>query len=259
MENSTYIMQDSREASRLERKVDSAAWVDRYLAPHLSADSSVLDVGCGPGHLSKSAAMIAKEVVGVDLHAERFPNAELPRNLRLVQGDANNLPFGDDDFDITFMRFLLEYTRDKQHTVDEIVRVTKPGGTVLVQDLDGQLLWHVPASDELAEAIAEALPLLESTGFDPMVGRKLYHFLKVAGLLDIKIQIEPYHLIQGTIDDKQREQWQLKLDIAKQALSKLRSPSFAERTCELLMSNLESPDTFTYSNVFTAYGTVPPT
>jgi SAM-dependent methyltransferase len=257
MAQSTYIMQDGREASRLERKVDSPGWVGRYLAPHLSADSSVLDVGCGPGHLSKGAAKLAKQVVGVDLHAERFPDAKLPENLRLVQGDANNLPFGDDEFDVTFMRFLLEYMRDKQHTVDEIVRVTKPGGTVLVQDLDGQLVWHYPVSDELTEAIGETLPLLESTGFDPMVGRKLFHFLSIAGLGDIQIKIEPYHVIQGTIDDEQRAQWQLKLDIAKHALSKLKSPSFAERTCDLLMKNLESPDTFTYSNVFTAIGTVP--
>jgi SAM-dependent methyltransferase len=257
MAHSTYIMQDGREASRLERKVDSDAWIARYLARYLSANARVLDVGCGPGHLSKGAAKFAKEVVGVDLHAERFPDAELPQNLRLVQGDANDLPLGDDDFDVTFMRFLLEYVKDKQHTVNEIVRVTKPGGTVLVQDLDGQLVWHYPVSDELTEAIGETVPLLESTGFDPMVGRKLFHFMSVAGLVDIQIQIEPYHVIQGTIGDEQKAQWQLKLDIAKHALSKLKSPSFAERTCDLLMKNLESPDTFTYSNVFTAIGTVP--
>jgi ubiquinone/menaquinone biosynthesis C-methylase UbiE len=44
-----YIMEDPREAMRLELKVDPEIWVDKYLAHHLTPGANVLSVGCGPG------------------------------------------------------------------------------------------------------------------------------------------------------------------------------------------------------------------
>ena len=44
-----YIMDDPREAMRLELKVDPEAWVHKYVAHRVSPHFKVLDVGCGPG------------------------------------------------------------------------------------------------------------------------------------------------------------------------------------------------------------------
>ena len=256
MKDSTYLMNDQREAGRIASQVDSDKWVKQYLSPYLSCDATVLDVGCGPGHLAAQVAQQVSLVVGVDLHAERFPDAQLPSNLILQQGDANNLPFDDNKFDVSYIRFLLEYLPNKQNAVNEIVRVTKPGGIILLQDLDGQLVWHYPISDDLAQMFEEAMVALASTGFDPFVGRKLFSYLSIAKATNIQMQIEPYHVIAGTISNTQKEQWTLKLDIAKRPLTKLKSASFANKVCAALLNYLESPDTLTYSNVFTVVGTV---
>lgn len=256
MGNNSYFMNDKRESRRLIDKVDGDQWVSQYLAPYLSSQSKVLDIGCGPGHLAISVSQQASSVIGVDLHAERFSKTKLPSNVTLQQANARNLPFDDNEFDVSYMRFLLEYLPEKQSVVSEIVRVTKPGGTIVLQDLDGQLMWHYPISDALANMLKEVELLLGSTGFDPFVGRKLFSYMTIAKVLDIRVQVEPYHFIAGAIDETQRLQWALKLDIAKQALTKLKSKHFADKACEEFMKHLESPDVLTYSNMFTVVGTV---
>ena len=44
-----YIMEDPREAMRLELKIDPEAWVRKYMAGRLKPRAEVLSVGCGPG------------------------------------------------------------------------------------------------------------------------------------------------------------------------------------------------------------------
>lgn len=254
MSGSQYIMQDEREADRLISKVDCDKWVEQYISTYLSPEATVLDVGCGPGHLAGTVAQYVKQVIGVDLHAERFPHTQQISNLTLMQGDAKSLRFEDNKFDLSYMRFLLEYLPDKQKAINELVRVTKPGGIILVQDLDGQLVWHHPIADELQQLLNEAMVALESTGFDQYVGRKIFSLLSVANADDIQVKIEPYHLIAGTINDTQREQWVLKLGIAKKILTQLKTAKFADDVCDSFLNHLDSPHTLTYSNVFTVIG-----
>src|SRR5256885_13262071 len=54
------------------------------------------------------------------------------------------MEFESNSFDLVYCRMLLQYLREKEQAVAEMTRVCKPGGTVLLQDLDGQLLWHYP-------------------------------------------------------------------------------------------------------------------
>src|SRR5262249_1574218 len=114
----------------------------RYLSCHLRPGMRVLDAGCGPAVITAAVARATPEldVVGLDAGAARAADAEatLDRipNARVVLGDIQNLPFPDCSFDLVFSRFVLEYVSDKQQAVDELVRVCRPGGTVLLQDLD---------------------------------------------------------------------------------------------------------------------------
>ena len=52
-----YIMEDPREALRLELKVDPNAWVQRYLANRVRPGAEVLSVGCGPGVILAAVAV----------------------------------------------------------------------------------------------------------------------------------------------------------------------------------------------------------
>jgi SAM-dependent methyltransferase len=251
-------MDDPRESSRLVAKVDSAAWVNRFLQPVIDRQSvaKVLDVGCGPGEIANAVADANPNLrlTGVDASAARIAEALAHDRVELINGDACDLPLEDESFDVVYCRFLLEYLPDKEQAVAELVRVTKPGGFILLQDLDGQLVWNYPLSPERETIIDQSLTALAKTGFDPMVGRKLFHLLGQTDMHDVSVNIEPYHQIIGAIQEPERTQWELKLDIARSALSKMVSPDFAGEAYKTFMAHLDSPHTITYSNLFTVVG-----
>jgi SAM-dependent methyltransferase len=259
-----YIMDDPRESQRLLDKVDAASWISKYFEEHLQGARTILSVGCGPGVFLREMAEIHPdtEFVGVDLSAERIHDAEarlhgVP-NARVQIGDAQALPFESGSFDFVFCRFLMEYLPDKQRAVQEMLRICRCGGKILLQDLDGQLLWHSPEDPELQQTIEQVVSRLATTGFDPCVGRKLFNLCFEGGLADINVQIDPYHLYAGTIVEEQLDLWRTKLEIAKPQLAKvLGSDEAAIRYTERFLGYLQRPDTLTYSCLFSVLGTKP--
>lgn len=258
----SYIMEHPAEGQRLLDKADAGAWIAKFLDPHLPRVKSLLSVGCGPGvflrELAESHPDI--EIVGLDKSTDRVEQAKqrfrgLP-NARAYVGDAMDIPFEANRFDLVFCRFLLEYLPDKQLAVREMARVCSEGGKLLLQDLDGQLLWHYPEDTELRETTERVVSYLESTGFDPFVGRKLFSLCIKAALSNVTVQVDPYHLYAGRIDDKQFSQWKTKLDIARpQLVAVLGSEESARIYSERFLSYLRNPETLTYSCLFTVSAT----
>jgi SAM-dependent methyltransferase len=196
---------------------------------------------------------------GVDISDERVHEAK-QRNREnaqatFVRGDAQAMDFASNSFDLVYSRMLLEYLKDKEGAVQEMARVCKRGGVVLLQDLDGQLLWHYPEDPVVQATVEKVVRALAATGFDPFVGRKLFFFAHRAGLKNIDVQVECYHLIAGEIEPAILEQWELKLEIAGPQLARLLgSESEAREQSRRFLHYLRRPDTLTYSTVFTVTG-----
>src|SRR5882672_9067455 len=150
---------------------------------------------------------------GLDLSHQRLLQA-IERNggnprLRFSCGDAQQMQFASDSFDLVYTRMLLQYLPEQDKAVAEMVRVCRPGGVVLMQDLDGQLMWHYPEEPLMQHTIDRVIKALAQTGFDPFVGRKLFWLARNAGLKNLQVQVEAYHLITGQIDPAILEQWEL--------------------------------------------------
>src|SRR4051794_18530940 len=121
--------QDAR-AAELEREVVA------FVTP--SGDERALDSGTGSGALAFALAPHVREVVGVDIvpelleqareRAERFPN------VTFVEGDATKLPFDYGSFDLAGTLRTLHHIPRPELAMAELVRVTRPGGRVLVID-----------------------------------------------------------------------------------------------------------------------------
>jgi SAM-dependent methyltransferase len=92
-----------------------------------ASPTSILDVGCGEGVLThKWAQRIEGRVVGIDLddpalQAEWEKRSAPNLDYRVMK--AENLPFGDDEFDLASAIEVLEHVPDPQHTVAEMARV----------------------------------------------------------------------------------------------------------------------------------------
>jgi ubiquinone/menaquinone biosynthesis C-methylase UbiE len=256
-----YIMEDPREAMRLELKVDPRAWVQKYLAHRIRAGAEILSVGCGPGVILREACELDTSIraTGLDISEERVQEAK-QRNrenaqANFVRGDAQAMDFASNSFDLVYSRMLLEYLKDKERAVMEMARVCKRGGTVLLQDLDGQLLWHYPEDPVVQGTVEKVVKALAATGFDPFVGRKLFSLAHKAGLKNIDVQVECYHLIAGEIEPAILQQWELKLEIAGPQLARLLgSENEAREKSRRFLEYLRRPDTLTYSTVFTVIG-----
>ena len=166
----------------------SASWGDNYaidleiqnIGKYIKQNDSVLDVGCSNGHAT--LAMLQKKpakLYGVD-YAEnmiRFANenkAKLnnPGNVFFDVGDIKNLRFEDDFFDVVYTtRVLINLPNwGEQITgIEECIRVTKKGGTII-----------------LSEAFWEPLVLLNSIRslkqLTPLVEHDFNRYLKKAKL-----------------------------------------------------------------------------
>jgi ubiquinone/menaquinone biosynthesis C-methylase UbiE len=104
-------------------------------AADLRAGWRVLDVACGNGNATLAAARSGTHAVGVDYVPELLEDGRvraaaegLDVDFRL--GDAEDLPVGDGSFDASLSVFGSMFAPDHQRAADEIVRVTRPGGTV---------------------------------------------------------------------------------------------------------------------------------
>jgi ubiquinone/menaquinone biosynthesis C-methylase UbiE len=256
-----YIMEDPREAMRLELKVDPEAWVHKYLTHRVPPGAEVLSVGCGPGVILRAVSALDPSIkaTGIDISAERVQEAirKNPANSRVkfVRGDAHAMQFPSDSFDLVYSRMLFEYLLEKEQAIAEMVRVCRPGGTVLLQDLDGQLLWNYPEEPIVQRTVEKVVAGLATTGFDPFVGRKLFSLAHKAGLTNIDAQVECYHLIAGEIEPNILKQWELKLEIAVPQIARILGGERAAREqIQGFIEYLRKPDTLTYSNVFTITG-----
>ncbi|WP_065357736.1 class I SAM-dependent methyltransferase [Kluyvera georgiana] len=115
----------------------------RRLSEWLSEDgeATVLDVGCGAGHASFTAATQVSQVTAYDLSegmlavvAEEAEKRGL-HNITCAQGPAEILPFGDNSFDVVISRYSAHHWHDMQAALMEIRRVLKSGGRFIMMDI----------------------------------------------------------------------------------------------------------------------------
>ena len=120
-----------------ELAADSAAQVDAY---HLLRGALLLDVGGGPGFFARAFEERGATYVAVDADAGEMRLHGRDPGPRTVQADGTALPFADGTFDVTYSSNVLEHVAEPWRMADDMVRVTRPGGTVVVS----YTLWHGP-------------------------------------------------------------------------------------------------------------------
>lgn len=216
--------------STLEHTVTSDAWDD--IAPRYDAlvtptanwqvattaldlvdvrpGTDLLDVACGSGALAIPAARRGARVLGVDFapgmiaRLQARARAEGLANLTGRVMDGHDLDLDDDTFDVVASQFGVMLFPDQPRALSEMVRVTKPGGRVLV------VAYRPPEEVEFltfllgaAQAVVPGFegpppdaPMLPFQAADPEVLRAR---LQEAGLRDVTIQhdVEPLQFDSG--------------------------------------------------------------
>ena len=154
-----------------------------YRQVNLEEADRVLDIGCGTGVLTQELEDRARgDVVGLDIVREMVAFTRRQTNgVATVQGDAHALPFADGTFDVIFCHYLLLWVEDPERCVQEMVRVMRGHGCVLIAaepDYGGRIDYPPPLV-RLGRLQANAL---RDQGADPDLGRRLGDLLSGAGL-----------------------------------------------------------------------------
>ena len=95
------------------------------------AGQAVLDVGCGVGMYTAAFLRQTPRVFGIEIEHERALEAR-ERATGVVEAPGERLPFPDAAFDVVFSHEVLEHVADDRNCVAEMVRVTRPGGRLVV-------------------------------------------------------------------------------------------------------------------------------
>jgi ubiquinone/menaquinone biosynthesis C-methylase UbiE len=110
---------------------------------YVAADGAALDVGCGAGHLSFQLASQVARVVALDpapAMLETVRAAAAARGLEGLEtrlGGAEALPFADGSFDLAATRYSAHHWIRLDKSLREMRRVLRPGGNLLVIDVEG--------------------------------------------------------------------------------------------------------------------------
>ncbi len=155
-----------------------------------SAGQHLLDVSSGRG---TQAVFYAQEyglrVTGLDLSDEmvrvaraRADRAGLSATVRFERGDSQHLPFPDATFDAVINECAVGIPDDSQAVLDEMVRVVRPGGAIVIHEST----WRASLTD------AEKLELSERYGTTPLEASEWIEMLVRAGVRDVQIEIEPW-------------------------------------------------------------------
>lgn len=105
--------------------------VRRIIAP--KPGMRILDIAAGTGTSSAALAQSGADVTALDFSKGMLETGKkLHPELTFVFGDALNLPFENDTFDVTTISFGLRNTNDTSRALQEGLRVTKPGGSIYV-------------------------------------------------------------------------------------------------------------------------------
>jgi len=177
-------------AAVAERLVDDVP--PRHLLDRVSIEPGmeVLDLATGTGNVAVRAAQLGAHVTGLDLTPELFGRArerasEAGVEVEWLEGDAEDLPFEDDRFDLVLSTFGIQFAPRHEVAAREAVRVARPGGTI------GLVNW-TPQSHigRILKAVGGRLPKAPDFASPPPLWGDETHVRELFGHSGIELEFE---------------------------------------------------------------------
>ena len=153
---------------------------------------AILDAGCGPGfYVSELLEQVGEggSVTGVDVSPQMLGVAAKRSggrpNVTFAEAAVTALPQRDESFDRAICVQVLEYVRDVERAVSELHRVLRPGGRVVLWDVDWSTVsWHSEDPDRMQRV----LRAWDDHLAHPTLPRVLATHLRGAGFVDVDVR-----------------------------------------------------------------------
>ncbi|NKQ55299.1 methyltransferase domain-containing protein [Amycolatopsis sp. K13G38] len=159
---------------------DRAQFVVRLLRP----GQRVLDVGCGPGSITRGFLPYVGEgrVVGLDASPGQFPAES---TVDLVAGSVYDLPIASESVDVVFAHALFEHLARPVVALRELNRVLRPGGTLALSTSDWSRARIRPKTANVTAALRGHYLLRRRAGGDPFAGKHIAGLVADAGFGEV--------------------------------------------------------------------------
>jgi ubiquinone/menaquinone biosynthesis C-methylase UbiE len=157
----------------------------RMLAPE--PGELILDAGCGTGIFTEDIIETGARVVGLELAFDMLRRAVTKcsgQTFHSVIGDIQRLPFADTSFNKAISITAIEFIQDARRAVEELFRVTKPGGCIVVATLNSLSPW----AQRRKEAAQKGHPLFKHAIFRSP--DEIKSLSPVEGILETAIHFE---------------------------------------------------------------------
>ena len=155
-----------------------------------------LDVGCGIGTVTlrmAEAVLPQGRVTGVDFDAHcielaRAAAQQLGLDVEFKTGCASKLD-DTEHYDLVFGRFLLTHLAQPESALAGMVRAARPGGTVVVEDIQFTGHFSHPPCSAFDRYVALYQEVVRKRGGDPNIGPRLIGMCHDAGLVDVEFEV----------------------------------------------------------------------
>lgn len=258
----TYLMEAATDGRRLVAQEQANPSLERLRAAGLRRGMRVADIGCGSGATFPSIlGLVGPEgsIVAVDPSAERLAEARAMADtgrVELIQAGLPQTTLPDASVDVAWCQFVFEHLSDPSAGVEELVRITRPGGKVVVSDVDGLGLGVWPVPETVRVGTPGLFRALAQTGFDPDAGRKVFNRFHRAGLVDLRVHLSSLYIAAGSANDRLIDDWRQRLRLIGPIASREFPSAVAyEDFCREYLEALAAPDALKFTIVLVTEGT----
>lgn len=188
-----------REINRLEKQAYFGSDREVKMLRNLGVEDNklLLEIGSGPGFYTKILLDTFKNTKIVSLDndenllevAHKMLNAEYGNRVSFINDDIINNSLKDNSFDIVIARFVFQHLNDPVKVLKEIYRVLKPGGKVIIIDVDSELWGVTYPKNELIKQLNSSLSKFQSSlNGNREIGRSLLTLLKLLNFKNLNIE-----------------------------------------------------------------------
>lgn len=205
--------QERERLRELEALLDPGS-IRHLVALGLGPGWNCLEVGAGAGLIADWMCRQVGptgSVLAIDLEIKFLAALSHP-NLQVQRLDVVRDPLPGSHFDLIHARAVLEHIPERDAVVQRLVVALRPGGWLLLEDLDNHLILNATFPDTpFAGALRVAIQHLhKAVRYDPEYGRALYGALTAAGLLHVEAEGRVY--LQPGGSGRATRVWQLVLE-----------------------------------------------